>query len=792
MFLRILKKDMKVRKSINFVLFLFIAIASVFLSSSVSNIAVVSSAIEYYMDYANTPDVMFITTKNEEKDEIRQWLKEEARTIEKSDYEELLTIGEADIYINKNGKQSAFESKGFSLVVGTQGNDYCRAYDQEGKEFDVDSGEIAFGKNLMEENDLKAGDKVTIRIGTVEKTFTIKLSVKDAVFGHEMSGTQRMMISSKDYEDFYQQESVSMFGLYYVETNDTAECIQEITDAGFETVNNVQTRDTYKLIYSMDMIMAALLILIGICLIFIAFLVLRFALVFTIEEDYREIGIMKAIGMKNFAIKKIYLTKYLFLVVTGAVLGLVVSIPVSGVMVDSVSQNMIMESSSANLWINILCTIAIILVVMIFCYRCTKKMNDISAIAAIRGGGTGERYGKRAGISLYKRRRMPVTVFLGVNDIASNIRRYLILLFTFCISFILITIPLNTLNTMRSREMVEKFDLNPDSVVYVSGIEVSGEQYHTSGELKKAVLRLENEMKQEGYEAMLTYCPIYFLQYGEKDSVSKVSIMTMQMLGDNTDFLKYDDGVAPQLENEIAFSKQILEMYDWKIGDTIEMSVNGTGKQMLITGTYTDYMQMGQSARLNPYLDCGEEVMFDYWKIMVDMKTEKTTEEIKAELSGKLPEYDWNTAQEVIDVNVGGIQQTLDSIVYPMTGFLCALIMLITILMEKLFIVREKGEIAMLKSIGYKTRDLRWWQVLRMVIVAFLSMLIAAPMSLLSNRLVLQPVFRIMGAEVEIQVDPWKVYVEFPAILFAGIIVAVIVATRGIRKTDIREMNQAE
>ena len=44
----------------------------------------------------------------------------------------------------------------------------------------------------------------------------------------------------------------------------------------------------------------------------------------------------------------------------------------------------------------------------------------------------------------------------------------------------------------------------------------------------------------------------------------------------------------------------------------------------------------------------------------------------------------------------------------PMTAMLCAVIMLITFLMEKLFIAREKGEIAMMKSIGipYKTISL--------------------------------------------------------------------------------------
>ena len=42
---RILRKDLKRRKSVNIILFLFIMIASIFLSSSINNIMVVSSAV---------------------------------------------------------------------------------------------------------------------------------------------------------------------------------------------------------------------------------------------------------------------------------------------------------------------------------------------------------------------------------------------------------------------------------------------------------------------------------------------------------------------------------------------------------------------------------------------------------------------------------------------------------------------------------------------------------------------------------------------------------------------------
>ena len=54
---------------------------------------------------------------------------------------------------------------------------------------------------------------------------------------------------------------------------------------------------------------------VSICLILIAFMVLRFTIVFTLQEDYREIGIMKAIGLKDAGIKSVYLIKYLAIAV---------------------------------------------------------------------------------------------------------------------------------------------------------------------------------------------------------------------------------------------------------------------------------------------------------------------------------------------------------------------------------------------------------------------------------------------------------------------------------------------
>ena len=50
MFFRILKKDLKRKRTMNFILFLFIILATMFLASSVSNLMAVTGAVDYFME----------------------------------------------------------------------------------------------------------------------------------------------------------------------------------------------------------------------------------------------------------------------------------------------------------------------------------------------------------------------------------------------------------------------------------------------------------------------------------------------------------------------------------------------------------------------------------------------------------------------------------------------------------------------------------------------------------------------------------------------------------------------
>ena len=82
MFLRILQKDLKRKRTMNMILLLFIILASMFLASSVDNLAAVSGAIDHFLDMAKVPDSIAIALLDGEQDGIADFLKEQKWALE--------------------------------------------------------------------------------------------------------------------------------------------------------------------------------------------------------------------------------------------------------------------------------------------------------------------------------------------------------------------------------------------------------------------------------------------------------------------------------------------------------------------------------------------------------------------------------------------------------------------------------------------------------------------------------------------------------------------------------------
>ena len=110
----------------------------------------------------------------------------------------------------------------------------------------------------------------------------------------------------------------------------------------------------------MNTLVAMVILVISIGLIIVSFVVLKFTIRFTISEEFREIGVMKAVGLPNTSIRSLYIVKYFGIAIVGAGIGYVCSIPFGKMLINSISQNMMLGNDNSII-VSILCCIAVVL-----------------------------------------------------------------------------------------------------------------------------------------------------------------------------------------------------------------------------------------------------------------------------------------------------------------------------------------------------------------------------------------------------------------------------------------------
>lgn len=792
MFFRILKKDLKRKKGINFILFLFMILATVFVASSVNNILVVSNATDYCMEKGKVPDQYIQVSEKEGQPHISDWLDGEGKKyISKYSKEENIELRSDNIkaFKGKDGKDYAIKN---TIMLQKQWSNNMLIYNQDQKLMKLKDGEISMQQNEMDQNNLHVGDSIVLKFGELEKTFIIKEAMKDPAFGGDFIGITRYLVSDSDYDEIAATDTDITYN-YCIYSDETKELMEQMGKQNFDIQVSVDG-DLFGFAYIMSMVTAAVLIIVGVCLIIISFLILRFTIVFTLQEDYKEIGIMKAIGIKNFMIKKIYLVKYFALITFAAAIGCMLSIPASDFMLKSVAKKMMTEGGAANIGINILCSILVMIVVVLLCYLCTNKLRKFSAIEAIRSGETGERFKKKSKISLSKRKGLRPTIFMAVNDILSNLKRYSVLILTFLIGTVVIILPLNTITTMKSKEMVKNFALDPDADFYISPDCIKKEIDNTNdkAQVQKNINKIQKDIEDQGYEVNIQGAVYYNLSWYLKGSNEISQSTTFQELQENNHYVHYQRGVAPEQENEIAMSENMMKDMKVHIGDSVYTKVKNVEKEFIITGTYQNFQNLGKSIVLNPRIDFEDKDISFAWYYQ-GFFTDNHSKASLDQLGDQLPQYKFSTAYDVLNDQLGDSLSDINTVKLLIVFIICIVNVLITILMMKIFIIGEKGQIALLRSIGFSVKSIRIWQTVRIGIVVLIAEVLGIGLSTLLNNITIAKLFAMMGAtHIKIQINPLEVYLIYPLILLTVICGSALISSRAVRKLDIMEINNAE
>ena len=168
---------------------------------------------------------------------------------------------------------------------------------------------------FLQDIDLKKGDKLklTYKGNTTELIYAGH--VKAATSSAESSANPILILDSELFDRINKDNDHGTFRINYVKTSDP-DAVKKMLEE--ENGVSVTTREDVKSIYLYDMLSAYIMMAISVILLITVFIVLRFCIGFTVSEDFREIGVMKAVGINNNSIRSLYIIKYLAISVIGA------------------------------------------------------------------------------------------------------------------------------------------------------------------------------------------------------------------------------------------------------------------------------------------------------------------------------------------------------------------------------------------------------------------------------------------------------------------------------------------
>lgn len=376
--------DIRFHPFISVATYLFMAVAALLFAISAFLFMNLLGSIDNVMKEAQTPTFLQMHTGPISRKGLIAFARNNEK-VEKFQILDFCNLENGTLVLN--GRSLADSTQDHGLCVQSQTFDYL--LDLDNQRITVKSGEIYIPICYKQEYELKAGDEMQIG----QKHFRIAGFLRDSQMNSMMASSKRFLVCKEDYEAIKDQgteEYLIEFLLY--DQKDVNAFSREYMDAGLPSNGPSITYPLIRMMNALsDGLMILVLILVSFLMLVIAILCIRFTLLIKLEEDQREVGMLKAVGIDRRDIRQIYFLKFLVLSVAGAITGFLLAFSMNGILAKRIQE---MYGPSSNEWISItvavLCVALTEAVVLCSIRRTLRRLERVSAVAALAGREDGD------------------------------------------------------------------------------------------------------------------------------------------------------------------------------------------------------------------------------------------------------------------------------------------------------------------------------------------------------------------------------------------------------------------
>jgi putative ABC transport system permease protein len=681
-------------------------------------------------------------------------------------------------FLNIDGAQIIFE--GGSLAgnvqdngVSVQSDTFDYLLDLDGNVIQVADGEIYVPITYMQDGSARAGDTVTV----AGHTLTIAGPLRDSQMNSLLSSSKRFLVSHNDYaaiKRFGSVEYLIEFRLHDLAT--LGAFGTAYTAAGLEANGPTITYPLFRTMNGLsDGLMIGVILLVSALVIAIAFLCIRFTLLAKVEDEYREIGVMKAIGLRVSDIKKIYLAKYAAIAAAGCLLGFGLALVFRDALLANIRLYM-GESENAALapLLGIISVLLVFISILAYVNSVLNGLRKISPAEAIRHGISQEKSGGGKHFRLSTNKLLGTNVFLGMKDVLARKKIYATMLAVLVLAAFIITVPQNLYNTISSTGFITYMGIgNIDLRIDIQQTDSISEK---AAEIAAA---MENDDAISRFVVLTTKTFSARLDDGSEERI-KVE------LGDHSVFpLTYSRGRAPTTDGEIALSVLQANEMDKKVGDVLPLMIEGQEVDLTVSGIYSDITNGGKTAKAT-FADDGADTMWSM--ISAELVHPSLVDGKIAEYADRFEFAKVSDIDEYIAQTFGSTIRSIGKAAYAAVGVALTITVLIILLFMRMLIAKDRYSIAAMKAFGSTNSDIKAQYVARSIFVLSVGIPLGTLLANTLGEALAGAVIASFGAaSFQFVINPLLAYLLSPLLMVVATLFATTAGTLDAGKIRIAE-----
>lgn len=737
MYLRILRGNLRKKKGQSISLAILFCISLALLITSVRIYNVSTSQIDAFVSKSKIASLMLWKGYTDGDEELIEKFAAEKDYISSVNTQDVLLVNGDTLQFGSD-KTALPSSLSVFLTDYDLANNLVFASDTDSKII-LEPNSIAIPVYLSDLTGAAIGDTVAITNGKQKLEFTVQYIFKDALFGSEYISTKRVLLNHSDLFRLIngqtgKHNTIVSFNL--VDDSKIAQLLSDYSATGLDQQFSIDKNLLSQIYLASNGMIAVVFLIAAVFISLICFIVQRYSVITTLQYEYKQIALMKAIGIGLKYIKRIYLVKYCFIGLIGLLGGLCLGQLLFSVMTPGIAKSIVIVNPWQSYAITVMCSV---FTWTMFAALAYIQMNRIKRFTPIELANLqhSERKSIHFIIKLHRGNAKPCFA-LAINDIVNKPKTYLKYTIALSLCFSLVLVLNNLKMTIQSHDFINYFGLTVGDIY----TDISVDNHNRANLIK--LVDDYNELLLENGEKVTLGIDFYKDDTRIIDMSQISSEITALKSSSSTKTFRFIEGTAPLSENEIALTTVLMKRYQKEVGDIITLEIDGIPKEYRITASYQALFNMGEIILLPDLFEVtGENVSYQVIAYVSPMK-----ERASAYITYLQNKYEFlrgATADQIISRMTGNMVEqiafAINLLIIIMFIFLC----LIALLFTSLICFGEAYFVRTIKAMGINKSFLLSYQCIRVGAVILCSLLVSVLLSVTVGRNIASSAFAVTG-----------------------------------------------